>query len=873
MTFATVEGRELGATAAANVTSHAITLPLSGSAIGDLLLVAFSVDASETVSVLSGSNWVKEVQATVGTAATAAIYWKRCETTSEALVLGTTTEQSSHLSWRFRGAARPYVQAAVTGTSNSTNPPDCVPALGSRDFIWIATRHGDSSVRPTAAPASYGDFRVSSGSGTGGTNTAAAERSLTAATEDPGTFTCNSEDWVSFTIAIVPDIVAAETDFALLSDTSVLRMLPVGKVSWAQLAAPEGVPSNDRAVSDGVMLLDAGMRFQELLQQEGLLKSDAQLKDQLTLTQDAHMFGDVSMRGRDSMQRDAPLLGDALIKEHLPLILEAVLLSDMDARGQDLTLSDLMLLKDYFFIGTERNLIDALLLGDSVEAITAAITEYLRAAVDGLFMQDTDVRLREHSLPVDSLTMSDTDARARESQLADGLLTPDVDVRVREHGQLEMLLSMDLVARAQELGKLDQLLLADAFLQALMPIGKVTWAKLEVGAAGGTVFEVNVMDGMQFFDPDSKAQEPLQRDFMFLAEQRYADLALQRLTALLLGDVIEALTTGARSIDVSDGLYLPDVRTFDISMAFMSRLLLETVPLVRTWNDIQSDYLFLLDEVQFFSAQEVHAIDGLLMSTQALLKELSLVPGREGLLLGDVVDVVLGITGNQYIQNSSDGLYFSDSRSSELLRALLVFILLDSVRVLERSHTERDSMLVGEALTQVRELVRQDGLLLVESLIEALRIASGVLEQTSTDNLMFGEARRSDLMKTVMVGLLLDSVLGKDLARATITDQIMFADSYARGIDAMRVDEILLGEVSLLSREALWSEGLVFSETFERRIIAYLINHLTFAQLTFNKNYLGIRMVSNENYLGVAMGSSENFLGARIGFQKDEVFQ
>lgn len=850
MTFPTVEGRAVGASAAANVTSHAITLPLSGSAIGDLLVVAFSSDANETTAVLSGSNWLKAAEAVNGTACTGAIYTKRCQTTSEALVLQTTTEQTSHISWRIRGASGAVVVAtAATGTNNSTDPPSCDPARGARDFLWIATRHGDAAVCATAAPANYSSFTVSSGPGSSGATTASAERALNAATENPGTFTCNSEDWVSFTIAIVPtaDVAASDKlytvdpniDRALLNQKYVLESLAlpdfvtpllrpmVGKVTWAQLSTPlaSGGQQVTRDLSDGFQFVETDLRMRELLQREGLLKNDARFSEQLTLTQDAPYLSDVQMKGMDAVKQDAPLLADGLIEEHLPQFLDLLLLGDMGAGSRELTLSDLMLLKDYFFIENERKLIDGLLLADSVDAAKSTVTDFLVAVMDGLFI-------------------------------------PDVDMRVSEHGQWEMLLSVDAIVKALEAGKLDQLMLADAFLRALMPIGKVTWAQMSVGAAaGGTVYNVSIMDGMQFFDPDStKAQESTQRDFMFIAEQRYADLALQRLTGLVLDDVVDSIVAGLRLLEFTDGLLLPDARTFEIGLAFLIRLLLTTVPLVRTWDEHQtSDSLLFSDSVSFgFSVREIQVIDNLLLSASELIKEQSMITGREGLLLSDIISI---ITGTELLRSVADGLQFNDSRSSELLRGLLVYVMLDSLKTLEREHADRDSVLMGEAVSMIRELIRTDYLLTVESLIEALRIASGVLEQISTDNLMFGEERRSDLLKTVIVGLLLDSVSGKSLDRAAIRDSMMFADSYARGIDALRMDEILLGEVTLFSREALWSDGLVFSETFERRIIAYLISHLTWARLGFGGNFLGIVLRSQENFLGAGIKNDANFLG------------
>lgn len=206
MTFPVVTWRATGRTTASNTTSHAITLP-TGIVAGELLLVVFSTDGNPTVT--APADWQKLGQASNGTTVTGAVFYKTAAGSDTLTITTSASEQSSHVSFRF--APGNYVLGAnANGSSTNSNPPTL--ALTATDVLWIATRSGDSTVVATVAPTNYANLQTIAAAGTGGASTNTAERSLNAASEDPGTFTSATEQWVSWTIAV--SFVQPEADLS-----------------------------------------------------------------------------------------------------------------------------------------------------------------------------------------------------------------------------------------------------------------------------------------------------------------------------------------------------------------------------------------------------------------------------------------------------------------------------------------------------------------------------------------------------------------------------------------------------------------------------------------------------------------------------------
>lgn len=193
----TIQTTSSGASTAVNATTHAITMP-SGITAGDLLIIVFSSDGSVDAQITAG-DWIKLDEEKNGGNVTAAVFYKFAVGGDTATVT-TATEQTSHVVYRISGAGVPLI-AAANGDSTNSNPPDLDTGI-SKNYLWIATASHDSTVVASGAPASYSNLITQAAAGTGGASTSTASRAATGSSENPGTFTSNTEQWASFTISV-----------------------------------------------------------------------------------------------------------------------------------------------------------------------------------------------------------------------------------------------------------------------------------------------------------------------------------------------------------------------------------------------------------------------------------------------------------------------------------------------------------------------------------------------------------------------------------------------------------------------------------------------------------------------------------------------
>lgn len=204
-----VAARSQAASAAADSTSHSITLP-SGISAGDLLVCVFSVDAAPTVSVntgVSGDNWQKLGQASNGSNSTGAIFYKIAEGSDVLTLTTTSSEQSSHICFRITGVMSTPDIGGTSSNGSSTNgdPPLHTPTNGTQNYLAIATLSTDAQVVATGAPSGYGNLTTQAAAGANGASTSVADLTLSgAASENPGTFTNTTEQWACWTILIGP---------------------------------------------------------------------------------------------------------------------------------------------------------------------------------------------------------------------------------------------------------------------------------------------------------------------------------------------------------------------------------------------------------------------------------------------------------------------------------------------------------------------------------------------------------------------------------------------------------------------------------------------------------------------------------------------
>jgi hypothetical protein len=231
---ATATGKQDTATA-----SHAITLP--SCSVGQVLLVVFTIDGmpsnGRTLSVTSGTNW-NIIGFNTNFLVSSAVYWKIAEGSDALTINIVTAKTSSHVSYCLSNATG--VSAISTfGNSTNTDPPSYITGLAARNILWIAARSGDSNVSASAAPAGYSALVKIQAANSSGATTDTAYLATTSSTENPGTFTSTSEDWIAWTIAVYEDVdvvTVAKAGGTFTSGTP-------GSVGWS-------IPSNASALDN-----------------------------------------------------------------------------------------------------------------------------------------------------------------------------------------------------------------------------------------------------------------------------------------------------------------------------------------------------------------------------------------------------------------------------------------------------------------------------------------------------------------------------------------------------------------------------------------------------------------------------------------------
>lgn len=184
--------------------SHTITLPGSIAA-GERLFVVFSSDqdpASIKVDeAASGTGWEQLDYQSNGVQVAAAAFTKVAEGSDALTLLTQTAQQSSHVSLRIEAANRVAV-ASSQGSSTNSDPPNLALNDGSPtpEVLWVATRSGDAAVVASAAPSGYANLQTQTG-GASGASTNTAEKTATLISENPGTFTSTTEQWICYTVA------------------------------------------------------------------------------------------------------------------------------------------------------------------------------------------------------------------------------------------------------------------------------------------------------------------------------------------------------------------------------------------------------------------------------------------------------------------------------------------------------------------------------------------------------------------------------------------------------------------------------------------------------------------------------------------------
>lgn len=228
-----VPGTPVATAFATSVTSMAVSLPATVNA-GDRLIAVVEVRNAVTWNTIpTGWSQLKQ-QAGGGSVGQLTVFEKIADGTEGGTKATWVASTGTSAIWqiiRVTGAHASSASevASTSGDASNANPPAESPSWGADDNLWVAIAGNAATGETTgftAAPTNYTGLQ-SNGASSGGAsvNVATATRQLNASSEDPGTFTPNSNRfWTAATLAVRPAGGVTPTTFK----PSLLSLLGVG---------------------------------------------------------------------------------------------------------------------------------------------------------------------------------------------------------------------------------------------------------------------------------------------------------------------------------------------------------------------------------------------------------------------------------------------------------------------------------------------------------------------------------------------------------------------------------------------------------------------------------------------------------------------
>jgi hypothetical protein len=209
-TFPVVEGSNTGANAGGTGASN-YSAPLPASiTTGELLLLFVSAGAGAARTVTTPTGWSSLFNAIGAGSVRRFCCFHKIANGSEGASVSVSASANSFWSstaYRISGfQGAPQAATTATGIASNPDPPSLAPSWGSAKTLWIAAAGRDAGGASdfSAPPANYSALIQNGGSGSANHSaTASAYRELQGASENPGTFTSNS-DWAANTVAVRP---------------------------------------------------------------------------------------------------------------------------------------------------------------------------------------------------------------------------------------------------------------------------------------------------------------------------------------------------------------------------------------------------------------------------------------------------------------------------------------------------------------------------------------------------------------------------------------------------------------------------------------------------------------------------------------------
>lgn len=194
-------------TAAGSATTHAMPLPAS-LASGDLLVIFFSIDAAGG-TITTPAGWTQLFTASNSPVVASCFYKISNGAEGASVTITHTSGKAGGTSYRISTgtwSGTPEAAAtAATGSSATPDPPSVTPSWGSADNLFLAASFIQEVGVISSAPTNYSNALTGASGSTSAVTTGSAQRQLTSATDDPGTFTWGSSStWLAQTVVIKP---------------------------------------------------------------------------------------------------------------------------------------------------------------------------------------------------------------------------------------------------------------------------------------------------------------------------------------------------------------------------------------------------------------------------------------------------------------------------------------------------------------------------------------------------------------------------------------------------------------------------------------------------------------------------------------------
>lgn len=211
--------------------SNLFTVGLGSPVAGELIVAVVSIDASfgavwDIDRSFSGKNWWI-AHAVLSSSSVIGIVAIKVADGSDALrfvAVESPAQQASAITFRISGHGSYAAVAVASGTSTNADPPNVAITGSAQDCLFIAAMCADAQVVASSAPSTYGSLTTRTATTSAGASVSVAEKAVNAASDNPGTFTSASEQWVAFTIAIPENNITtnARTTQAALETASIV---------------------------------------------------------------------------------------------------------------------------------------------------------------------------------------------------------------------------------------------------------------------------------------------------------------------------------------------------------------------------------------------------------------------------------------------------------------------------------------------------------------------------------------------------------------------------------------------------------------------------------------------------------------------------